>query len=239
MKKKPRFARKNYTPHHGVLRNLTTAELNLALVYVKQGRLNEALHIYDDCEHQLESMPDAYQVMKTVVQVGRAVAYLQFNALEEAEECTRKAMDLLKGDKSRFYRGRQDAFNFLYHNCLMMIDAKRGNRLAMRSHFEEMLSIVRQYPDAPGISATWILCQTARHYLCDQPSLQDAEPILETAYVLARRHPENPDAALVVDTYALLLEQTNRTSEISDMRRWIRHTEFPVLQALPGVSDNG
>jgi len=52
-----------------------------------------------------------------------------------------------------------------------------------------------------------------------------AEQLLEYGYEIGRGHPEHPDAPLLLDTYAGLLEDSGRVSEIADLRHWFR----PVL----------
>jgi tetratricopeptide (TPR) repeat protein len=56
-----------------------------------------------------------------------------------------------------------------------------------------------------------------------------AEDLLELAYSIARDHPFHPDARQTLNYYEKLFLLTDRQSEVSDMRSWLRQVESKLL----------
>ena len=105
----------------------------------------------------------------------------------------------------RCEQGRMDEARSLCDTLL----AEKNSRYLRSTALEKMSLISRRLIDA-GDKAT-------------------AEKVLEHAYMIGQKQPQHLHTEEMLDTYALLLTQTNRADEIADMRRWIRPVMLPAV----------
>ncbi|MBU6455044.1 MAG: tetratricopeptide repeat protein [Cyanobacteria bacterium REEB67] len=147
--------------------------------------------------------------------------------LDNAE---RKFAEVLKlnavGKQSLFIlpEARQGLY-FESHLWLCYLYLLQENREAADQLCQRLISELRLRPAPVFQHSLAILSRIAAHYVQshDWPM---AERVLEQAYAIARIYPLHPEAPQIALSYEKLLEATDRSAEINEMKLWVR----PVLE---------
>jgi hypothetical protein len=144
-----------------------------------------------------------------------------------AEEYFQSAMNMLETKKTPMSIATQSIV-LARSTCklnMILLRCKQGRVNEGRQLCERMFA---EQEDANLTAmALEVLTEVATFFM-EHNDVNIAERLLERAYSIAREIPDHPDAVALLQTYALLLERTDRVGEIQDMRRFIRPILLPV-----------
>lgn len=155
---------------------------------------------------------------------------LQQNRLHEAEQYLTEALDLSKPGKLPMtilpLSGQYTRMNCLFNLAITLY--KQDKTSEARAICEDLQRTLDEDRASVTVTALQSLSRLA-NVLIERKDFDRAEKLLEHSYFLAGRFPDHPDAMGVLQSYAELLALTDRQSEITDLKSWVR----PVLLDAP------
>jgi len=200
---------------------------NLAIVCARTGNLDEAeslatraLKIYENHKKTKTTCGPAFPL------IVLGWVHEERGKFLEAEECFERAYSLLSHEKSPAVILKESIeqaritckLNLAY---LYLMLAKQAQAEELCAELLHELSVSDEFFTVNGLRGINHLVPK----LIENNQTALAEQLLEHAYFVARHHPDHPDAKILLNTYASLLETSGRTAEIADLNRWVR----PVL----------
>ena len=175
-------------------------------------------------QHMLMEANPAYRA--EMINLG-AVCLGQ-NRIDEADRYLDRAKLLLETAKKPLAIIPQ-SFEFAYSTCLLNFALLRF----AQGRSDDALYYCKQLMAPDKVCFLTVNSLEAMAKLADNflaiGNTSMAEQVLEQTYLIGQRQPDHRHTAQLLDTYAALLTDTGRGSEVADMRRWIRPIIMPAV----------
>lgn len=160
-----------------------------------------------------------------------ATVKLRFGELDEAIEYYLKAME--RYETSPVPRSfSPNAFSQAITFCsagMALCYIKMERKQESLDCFEKFMGFANEDPQQINAMALNALNLLANEYM-DRKLFKQAETLLELAYTIGRNQPFHPDAKQTLNYFEKLLLVTERSSEIADMRSWIKPVNMGLLE---------
>jgi tetratricopeptide (TPR) repeat protein len=207
---------------------------NLALACFLNERVEEAeilakqaLHFYDGDQEKVMS-----SAAFSLILLGQ-ICTLE-GRCDEAEDYLKRSEAPLQHNREPFLLLNESIENARICRELSVatLRCKQERITEARSVCHELLNrtAIDQYLSISALDSI----HTLVNELIDHNEQKLAERFLEHAYAQARRHPDHPDTSKILGVYATLLQDTGRSAEVEDLRRWVRPVlPYPSIGSSP------
>lgn len=212
---------------------------NLGVTYLKLNKLVEA-DLQAAKALELAEMP---HIMKQHAMMSGAplglhgAVRLKLGETESAMDYLRKALDRFETSPlPRYYTTVSQKQAIAFAQLGLALGAIRLERQEESIEwFDKSWQNSKEYPMIMSTMALESLNLLANEYLNHQ-LFDKAELLLQVAYFIAYDHPFHPESKQVLNYYEKLFLLTNRQSEVTDMRSWLRPHVNPL--STPMIAEN-
>lgn len=215
-------------PHMAAITN------NYASLLLREHRFVEAEEMLDASIAIWERQKGAEWNGSAIPLCTTAAMHLECGELDKAEDCllnARRRFEASQDPRMILPDSMWQCKTVCYLGLTLVYCRKKQWSDAFK-FMELSFDLVQHHPISFGPLCLYVTNRIVQE-LIDAGKLQQAERMLELAYMIGGRYPDHPDAVTVLELYDSLLQLTGRTDEIADMRRWIRPVS-PHVKLLPG-----
>ncbi|MBY0545763.1 MAG: tetratricopeptide repeat protein [Candidatus Obscuribacterales bacterium] len=215
-------------PHLAAITN------NYASLLLREHRFVEAEDLLDTSIAIWEKQKGAEWNGSAIPLCTTAAMHLECGELDKAEDCllnARRRFEAQQNPRMILPDSMWQCKTVCYLGLMLVYCRKKQWGDAFK-FMELSLDLVHHRPISFGPLCLYVTNKIVEELLA-AGKLEQAERMIELAYMIGGKYPDHPDAIAVLEQYDNLLRLTGRTEEIGDMRRWIRPVT-PKIKLLPG-----